>query len=322
MSEISFADIRKIKTALRGARGRRLDRQRAAELSLPTRVRNADSGRAAAKLLSPALTDRATARAFAALVASDDAKLAAGLKRLKADAIRKSREGQRGLRAQAAQRVRGLEAVVSSPLTGGTQYELLTEPFLIWPTNSIDLEASEIVPANSSAKFRARITEGKSFYGDVKFYYIWRNPRSTFAVVHVDGYAIFHGYAYVGVGGGLFPASRSARATVDGRLDILEWYNQPPTQPATQPDQSVSVANLSVSAGGFSEVGAIDWRDIYRGYDLRHTFLLVPPSAVLLFVVTAAVSLRTGSDSGYAEVDFASGAFNVGSPAVLVAVVS
>jgi hypothetical protein len=50
--------------------------------------------------------------------------------------------------------------------------------------------------------------------------------------------------------------------------------------------------------------------------------MIVPPNAVLVFTVTAAVALSTGSDSGLAEVDFASGAFQVGSPAVLVAILS
>ena len=156
----------------------------------------------------------------------------------------------------------------------------------------------------------------------MKFYYLWRNPKDTFSVINVDGYAIFHGYAYVGVGGGIFPGDRMASISVDGSLEILEWWNQPPTQPPAQPDQSVNVANLRVTAYGWSEVGAIDARDIFRGYDLRHTLMLVPPSATLVFTVTAAVSCATGSDSGLTEVDFASGAFQVGSPAVLVAVLS
>ena len=102
----------------------------------------------------------------------------------------------------------------------------------------------------------------------------------------------------MGSGGGIFPGDRYAGVSVDGRLDILEWFNQPPTSPPDQPDQSVNVADLSVSTGGFSEVGAIDAKDIFRGYDLRHTQFLVPPNAVLVFTVTAAVTLSTGSDSG------------------------
>jgi hypothetical protein len=323
MSKSESLSIQKIKDRLTGRDGRRLDKERAAQAREPDRFRSPDSRRAAAKLLSPTRTDRATAKAFAALLAEDEARLAAALKKARTDAVRNSRTAHKGLKAQAASRVKALQGLVGAPAAAGAvQYELLNKPFLIWPSNSVDLEASEIVPSNSWAKFRARITKGKVFYGNVKFYYLWRNPRDAFAVINVDGYAIFHGYAYVGVGGGFFPGDRMAGVSVDGQLDILEWWNQPPTQPPAQPDQSVKVASLKVTAYGWSEVGAIDGRDIYRGYDLRHTLMIVPPSSVLVFTVPAAVTLGTGSDSGLAEIDFASGAFQVGSPAVLVAILS
>ena len=71
--------------------------------------------------------------------------------------VKNSRAVQKVLNAQAAERLKGLGAVVGAPVTvGSAQYELLNEPFLIWPTNNIDLEASQIVPSNSWAKFRVR----------------------------------------------------------------------------------------------------------------------------------------------------------------------
>jgi hypothetical protein len=202
------------------------------------------------------------------------------------------------------------------------QYHLLNTPFLIWPTNSVDLEASEIVPANSWAKFRARIGTNRSFFGDVKFYYLWDNPNDKFAVINADGYSIFHGTAFVGVGGGNFPANRSASVRLTATLQIFEWWNQPPTSPFVQPDQSAEILNLRVSAGGFFEVGAIDLRNVFRGSDLRHTLMLVPPRGVVVFAVTTAASMGTGQDNGLAEIDFASGEFMVGSPAVLVTVLT
>lgn len=156
----------------------------------------------------------------------------------------------------------------------------------------------------------------------MSFYYLWSNPKDKYAVVDVHGYAIFNGTANVGSGGGLFPGSRSASARVTGSLGILEWWNQPPTSPLPQPDQSVVVLDLYVRTDGFGEVGALDFRSIFRGYDLSRTRTLVPPFGTVVLLVTAGVSCQTGEDSGLAEVDFASGAFNVGSPAVLVTVLS
>ena len=48
----------------------------------------------------------------------------------------------------------------------------------------------------------------------------------------------------------------------------------------------------------------------------------MPPRGVVVFVVSTAVVLGTGDDDGLAEVDFASGDFMVGSPAVLVTVLT
>ena len=323
MSKSTAPNVRTITSMLKGAAGRRLDALRAVEVAAPTRFRNGDSSRAVTKLLAPRLRDRAAAAAFADVLEQDRAKLDAAVRKSRAAAIKGSRGRQQMLKAQAAQRLRSLKGLTGLPATAAVaQYELLNKPFLIWPTNSIDLEASEIVPSNSWAKFRAGIGSGKRFSGNVKFYYLWRNERDAFAVINVDGYAIFHGYAYIGSDGGFWPGDRWASLAVDGRLEILEWWNQPPTSPPSQPDQSVNVLSLSVDTGGFSEVGAIEARDIFRGYDLRHTMMVVPPQAVLVFTVTAEVRLGTGSDGAVSEIDFASGSFQVGSPAVLVSVLT
>lgn len=315
-------EIARIKKMLRGSVGKRLDKAHAAQADLPKRLRNKDSRRAAAKFLASTV-DRSATMQFASILSTDQANLETALQEAKAEAVRNSRANQKLLNAAAAQRVKGYSNFAGLPATvGSAEYELLNEPFLIWPTNSVDLEASEIVPSNSFAKFRTRVGNGKDFYGDVKFYYLWRNPRDKFAVINVDGYVIFNGHCNVGVQGGNFPGDRAAYVAVTGRLDILEWFNQPPTSPPRQVDQEARALDLKVTAFGFAEVGAIDAKDLFRGYDLRHTLMVVPPSAVLVFVVVAAVSCVTGEDSGLAEADFASGGFQVGSPAVLVAILS
>jgi hypothetical protein len=311
-------ELARVKKSLTGALGKRLDRANALQAQEAERLRNADSRRAAAKLVAP-LVDRTTRRQFAELLEADRAKLENAAKTARANAIRNSRANQRVLAAAAAQRLKPFQNAAG---LGSPEYELLNTPFLIWPTNSVDLEASEIIPANSFAKFRASVDDGRDFYGDVKFYYLWTNPRNKFTVINVDGYVIFNGHLFVGVGGGNFPGDRSASAQATGTLQILEWFNQPPTSPPQQADQTAIAAKLRVSAPGFAEVGAIDAKDVFRGFDLRHTLFIVPPLATIVFVVVAAVSLGTGEDSGNADADFASGAFQVGSPAVLVTTLS
>jgi hypothetical protein len=58
------------------------------------------------------------------------------------------------------------------------------------------------------------------------------------------------------------------------------------------------------------------------GLHLRHTLMLVPPPRAVVFAVTTAASMGTGQDNGLAEIDFASGEFMVGGPAVLVTVLT
>jgi hypothetical protein len=314
-------ELARLKKALTGSLGKRLDRANAAKELEAQQFRNVESRRSAAKLLAPSV-DRTTRRQFEAVLEADRVKLENAAKASRATAIKNSRANQRILSTAAAQRLKPFHDLANVATLGSPQYELINTPFLIWPTNSVDLEQSEIIPANSFAKFRASIGSGKGFQGDVKFFYLWSNPRSTFAVINVNGYVIFNGHLFVGCGGGIFPGNRSASATAKGSLQILEWFNQPPTSPPEQADQAVVAAQLKVRADGFSEVGAIDAKDLFRGFDLRHTMMVVPPLATLVFQVIAAVSLGTGSDSGNANADFASGAFMVGSPSVLVTVLS
>ncbi len=314
--------IDRIRTALTGAEGKRLAKREAAA------ARDFDDGgakarRAAAKLAHRSLAVGKAADRFEKLVKAQSARAAERSRKWKAAAIKGSAAGAKLLDGQRASLIQSLGILAEiDPTVPSPEYHLLNTPFLIWPTNSVDLEASEIVASNSWAKFRARIGTNKAFYGDVKFYYLWDNATDKFAVINANGYSIFHGTAFVGVGGGVFPANRAASVKLTASLQILEWWNQPPTQPYGQQDQSAEILNLRVSAGGFWEVGALDLKNVFRGSDLRHTLLLVPPRGVVVFVVTTTVVMGTGQDDGLSEVDFASGNFMVGSPAVLVTVLT
>ena len=314
--------IEKIRKALTGAEGKRIAR-REAEAEAPFDDGGTKARKRAARYLPEIAPSGKAARKFERLEKEHAGKLADRAKQALAAAVEASGETAKTLQTQRAGLIKSLGALVEiDPAVPSPEYHLLNTPFLIWPTNSVDLEASEIVPSNSWAKFRATIGTGKSFFGDVRFYYLWENETDKFAVINADGYSIFHGTAFVGVGGGFFPGDRSATVALTATLQILEWWNQPPTSPFGQPDQAAEILNLRVTAYGWSEVGALDLRNVFRGNDLRYTLMLVPPRGVVVFAVTTAVSMGTGSDSGNAEIDFASGEFMVGSPAVLVTVLT
>ena len=313
------SEIARIKKMLTGPLGRRLDQAEAAQAGLPRRVQNIERRREATRLLASTM-DRSTIRKFATIVEQDRARLDATLTRLKADAVRASRDRQRTLKAAAAQLVDGLQAVGQLPAGGSAIGRvLLNVPFLISANSGVELEQFQTIENNSFAKFRARVGNPDDFFGTVKFFYVWTNPKNAFEVINVTGFVIFNGHCSVGVDGGLLPGDRQASVLVKGRLEILEFFNDPPTSPLSQPDQEVTVLQMRETALGFGEVGALDARDVFRGVGLSHLHMIVPPRGVVVFGVVAFAGCGTGRDGSTAAVDFASGSFQVGSPAVLLA---
>jgi hypothetical protein len=312
------SEIARIKKMLTGPLGKRLDKANAAQADLPRRLQNKDSRREVTRLLA-ATVDRSTVKKFAEIVEQDRARLEARLKKIKAEAVRASRDRQRTLRTAAAQLVNGWQAVAQLLDESQIGHVLLNIPFLISANSSVELEQFQIIENNSFAKFRTRVENPDDFFGNVNFFYVWTNPKNTFEVINVAGFVMFNGHCSLGVGGGLFPGDRQASVTVEGRLDILEMFNDPPTSPLAQPDQTVTALQMRETAFGWGEVGAVDARDLFRGLGLTHIQMVVPPLATIVFGVVAAVSCGTGEDSSNAEADFASGAFQVGSPAVVLA---
>ncbi len=312
-------EIARIKKMLTGPLGKRLNTADAARTELPQRFENTNSRREVTRLLAPTL-DRSTARKFAGIVEQDRARLEATLKKIKADAVRASRDRQRTLQAAAAQLTSGLQTAAQLPVSGSSIGRvLLNVPFLISANSSVELEQFQIIENNSFAKFRARVENPDDFFGTVKFFYVWTNPKNAFEVINVTGFVLFNGHCSVGVSGGIFPGDRQASVLVKGRLEILEFFNDPPTSPLSQPDQEVTVLQMREAALGFGEVGAVDARDVFRGVALSHLHMVVPPLGVVVFGVVAFAGCGTGKNGSNAAVDFASGAFQVGSPAVLLA---
>lgn len=318
---MSSREIAQIRKALAGATGRHLQKAAAAQQAEPLTLRSAPSQRAAASILAGLFKGTGAEEKFAATLARDKANRAAALEKAKATAIKKSRANLAVLQSQADRRVKDLERLTAFPAgEGSPKYHLLNKPMFILPSRTIALDESEVIPRKSFAKFQGQTK--RDLQGDVQFWYLWDNPVDRFSVINVDGYIIFNGHGKVEADGGFFAGSRSASLKVTGRLNILEWENQPPTQPISQPNQSVDALSLSVRPDDMFDDAEVKLKDIFRGYDLRHSLLVVPPLATLIFTVVAEVSIGCGSDSGMAEFDFSSGDFQVGSPAVLVTLLS
>ncbi len=185
-------------------------------------------------------------------------------------------------------RLRAFDPLGAAP-GASVSYELVNQPFLIWPTLGVFFDSSQIVPSNSWAKMKVDSTRS-SGYEEMSFYFLWQNPNDRVAVVNVDAYLVLKGHCQCGSDGGVFPGSRYSNLQLMSKLYLLEWWNQPPTQPIPQTDQFQQALYISTDTGGWSDPGAIEFKDIFRGYDLRYTSFIVPPNGVVVFEVAAAVS--------------------------------
>lgn len=309
----------RLKKMLTGPVGKRLEKASAAQIAGPSPVRIKDSRRAVTRALASTL-DRSTIRTFTAIAEQDQAALEARLKKIKVEAVRASRDRRRTLKVAAAQYLDAVKKATLTPLAPGQiGHVLLNVPFMITRRGEARIEQAKIIPNNSFARFKGHSEDDDDFNGGVAFSFAWTNPKPTTEVINISAFIIFNGHCSLGSGGGIFPADRHADVTVDGFLEILQVNNNPPTSPPGQSDQFVRALTMHENTDGWGEVGAVDARDLFRGFALNHNGLIVPPGNTLVFNVVAQVKLDTGEDDSIADADFTSGEFFVGSPAVLLA---
>ena len=300
-----------------------ISEQRRREFAIPASAHPLPASRHV--VLPSALASSPEAERFRQAQARHDMELRRAGEAARAAAIAGSGAEKVRLGAAIASHMKGLDALVAADTqVGDPQRELLNKPFLIWSTtHGLFFDSFEYIPSNSFAKFKVD-SSASNGYEEVSFYFIWNNPSAGIAVINVNAYMVFNGHCLVGSGGGVFPSilsgDRYSQLWVNAHLFLLEWWNQPPTQPYPQTDASRQVLFLATDTGGWSSVGELKPADVFRGYDLSHTLMLVPPQSSVVFQVSAQVSYANAD--GAISVDFASGDFSVICPAVLVTIVS
>jgi hypothetical protein len=215
-----------------------------------------------------------------------------------ADRVLEAHRTSGGARSAAARQtaVRGIKArrEAVQQLASGPQYVALDTPFLIWPTNGIDLDDSAIEAWGSWAKFQLYVRNlgGASQAGteEVGFYFLWENPGDKTAYVDVDAFLVLNGVCSALANGGTFPGDRYARVNTDATLKIWQWWEQPPTQPLPQTDQVQRASTIAVDRGGWFDYLHLEIDDVFRGFDLRYELFAVPGHAVVVFEVTCTFS--------------------------------
>ena len=257
-------------------------------------------------------------REIAALHARQATKTAAAeVKRAKL-AIKTGRGRKTALAALVRQRMAAFQALASVNVPNAPRY-LINTPFEI-SASGLDLTSRTVVPSNSSAKFRLeKQNTGQRRSGSVVFKFIWQNAGDKYAVINVHGYIILHGHCYVWSDGGIFGGNRTAGITIKPTLTITDWTNDPYLQLART---DLTALEVKVDTGTIWDDADEDMADIFRGYDLSQELILVPPRTSVGLVMSAELQYYAGQNSGIVQANFADGAFMVGSPAVLVTLVS
>jgi hypothetical protein len=196
----------------------------------------------------------------------------------------------------------------------------LNKPFLIWasPQASI-MSDSHIAPGDSWVKTRIRSTA--SYTEDkLSFYFEWRNPADYEVVITAGAHVSVVGHCFVGRDGGMLPDNRDASILADTLFFPWRWWMQPASGPMWQAGQEQVVFNVSVSGGGFFDLGEVFAQDVSAAGDTHHDMLIVPPNAVVVFEV--ALRIMTSNHHGVSDADFESGAFRIHCPGVLISVLT
>jgi hypothetical protein len=252
----------------------------------------------------------------------------AGLRRLlkeeQAAAVKRSSSVKRDLLYGIAGWRKTIEGFRDGTLTSDfvPVFEVVDTPFIIWPSNGVELIDSHIEPWNNTAKINAQ-WRGSSGFENLRFIFEWQNPRDSWAIVNVESNLMLLGACDEFEEGGFLSGSAST-LTVDARLNVWEWWNQPPTSPGAQPAQAQPVLSLSADGGGFlSDLGGgtVKSASVAGTFDLSRRIFLIPPNGVAVFETTLAF-FYTNTDGGMVQMNFASDGFQVMCPAVVIAILS
>jgi hypothetical protein len=199
--------------------------------------------------------------------------------------------------------------------------EILT-PFIIWPTNGLELIDSHIEPRNNWAKITGQST-ASSGAENLRFIFVWDNPNDRFTAVNVASFLALNGSCEASADGGtagIFPGGTS-NLQLTAFLNVWQWWEQPPIQAFPEITQRREVLNLSADGGGwFGSVGDIEVRGVSGNFDVSYSLFVLPPNGVAVFEVTLLVSYQ--NDDGRIALDFSSGGFEIMCPEVAIAILT
>jgi hypothetical protein len=179
---------------------------------------------------------------------------------------------------------------------------VLESPFLIWAEPASVLRDSKIEPRNSTANVRLREEhfEDDEILINVDFYFMWENTTYNPALVNIGSYLILRGWCQSWSDSG-FPDlffGPHGSLQVYTNLHLLEWWNQPPTEPLFQQRQAATALKIETDGGSslFGSPGETKSEYLFNGYELEYYLFQVPLNKVVLFQVrTQLFYIQAGS---------------------------
>ena len=184
----------------------------------------------------------------------------------------------------------------------------LATPFQIWTTPLADLTFVHTAPFASFAKFRFQSSTSRGTQ-KVGFFFAWTNASDDFAVIDATTFLSATGHLKAHAPGGFFTNT----SRVDATALLTLWTAFP------APTTSATTGQWIGQAGAIGDVwgGGTGGTSVAEGVSLSQTFFSVSPRAVVVFEV--GVKLEWDNDDGDIDADFATGAFRIACPVVVVA---
>jgi hypothetical protein len=212
-----------------------------------------------------------------------------------------------------------------TPSDAFPQYFILDTAYDIFATSGITLTSTHVGPTpgeeNNWAKFSCytNVPEGDNFgkagTESVNFRFLWQNPYDSYTLADLLALMVYNGYCIVTSNGGIIGEGFS-NAYIDVELVIYELWNNPPTSPMTQPDQSRNALTLSCDSIGLFQSGSANRQYLAGDFPVYYTQLLMPPKGTAVFDMVC--NLHWWIYNGDAFYEFSVGAEQVFSPALFI----
>ncbi len=195
-------------------------------------------------------------------------------------------------------------------------FVVIERPLFVLPSNDVVIVSELLAPWDNVVKCNA---EWDTPYPDngvdgLSYVFVWTNPNDRWVVINAESYLAVNGLCEMFVGPDDFGV-----IGFNAFLEVLQYWNNPPTYPASEDEQVTSVFDITADGGWPFGLGDYATASIGGTYDVRYDALSVPPHGTVVFEVELGGYHYV--EGGSISLDLASGGFQTMCPAVVLAIV-